>query len=72
MVNKLSGKPIPEDEPTFIVRAQDSIAPEVPVFYRSRCKVYGVGDSILDTVDEAENAIKIWRSQNASKVKNPD
>jgi len=72
LLNKTSGKIIPEDEPGFIIRGRDIIAPEAIKHYIARAKVYGCKDILFATVNEQLNDVEIWRNKNPVQVRNPD
>lgn len=72
IVNKLSGKSIPEDEPTFIARAKDDITPEVMLVYVARAKVYGCKETLFSTMTEQIREIENWRNNNQNLVRKPD
>jgi len=72
LVNRESGKPIPEDEPTFIVLARDNISPEVLTHYKARATVYGCGSKLMNTVNSAEINILEFRRLNHERTKDPD
>ena len=72
LVNLFTGKAIPEDEPTFIVRAKDEIAIEVVAHYHSRLAIYGGNKSVFTTVNQCEQDMLAWRRNNPGLVKKPD
>lgn len=62
---------IPEDEPIFILRAQDQIANLAIIDYISRCK--GICSKMfIGDVSDVAMAFSSWRVRNPGKVKVPD
>lgn len=63
--------PIAEDEPVFLIRAQDISAPDVVAFWAMLNHARGNHD-IADIVDVWATEIKDWQILNAEKVKEAD
>jgi hypothetical protein len=68
LVNRASGKPIPADEPVFILRARDVHAHELLILYQQLCANAEhrkfVGKRIMDFARFA--------SENPDRMKEPD
>jgi hypothetical protein len=64
----LEGK-IPEDEPVFLLRAQDKYAPDTLRYYARLLKEDGNTEMADELLNHAKNMI-VW--QKSVKVKSPD
>jgi hypothetical protein len=58
---------IPADEPVFLIRGQDIIAPEVLRLYAERARALGQSEIARLTEDQADRMIR-WQDARASKV----
>lgn len=68
-VKRLLG--IPEDEPIFILRAQDKFSTETVAAYAD-IVFDEVSTDFNDGMDENEKQFREWQSANKDKVKIPD
>lgn len=62
---------IPADEPVFLVRGQDLLAPATLRFWANLAvneKLYDIATAVFKWADEMET----WQRLNAGKIKNPD
>jgi hypothetical protein len=59
---------IPDDEPVFIIRAQDKLAVPIIQEYMALAEEKGVSDEFLDHLDRVCGDIKVWQRQNDTKV----
>lgn len=62
---------IPDDEPVFLLRAQDNLAPNILREYAVRVNKKG-NREMADRVWEHAAAMEKWRGDNQDKIKNPD
>lgn len=63
---------IPTDEPVFLLRAQDSLAPRLLLMWAMELRLRG-GDPQMASNAEAHAQLMIdWQSRNSSRVKTPD
>jgi hypothetical protein len=68
LVNRVSGNPIPTDEPVIVFRAQDALLPDMLASYITRC---------TDREHKLAAAIRLaeildWQASNPLRVKQPD
>ncbi len=61
-----------DDEPIFVLRAQDALAPETLQYWISRAEIRGVPKMKTDEAYELKSKLIAWQIQNADKVKVPD
>lgn len=61
-----------EDEPIFILRAQDVLAHPTIEYYEDLAEARGCDPSFLDGLRLVRNAVQDWQVKNSSKVKRPD
>jgi hypothetical protein len=59
---------IPDDEPVFVIRAQDKLALPTLDRYMDLAEDAGAEDSFLDHLDRVRGDIKIWQRQNETKI----
>lgn len=62
----------PADEPLFLIRAQDQLAPQAVTNYLSMSQANGVNSDQQELVARTVNDIKSFQRDNAGKVKLPD
>lgn len=68
IVNRATGKPIPDDEPIMIIRAKDIFAVETLKYYKGRSF-----DQLHRKVIEGRiEDFMIWQSNNPDAMKVPD
>lgn len=60
---------IPENEPIFILRAQDLLSLETVGFYRDNSVRPGNDPSFLDNLRQVENDFANWQIKNSDKTK---
>lgn len=75
-------KDIPEDEPLFLLRGQDALAPQAIEAYASLVRATASGKTdataaqkLHDVADECQNvaaAMQVWQAGNPDRVKLPD
>lgn len=63
---------IPPDEPVFILRAQDALAPLAVVAYLKLCEEEGTTENHLTEVGLAYATLAEWQSEHPDRVKTPD
>lgn len=64
---------IPEDEPIFILRGQDVIAPDAIRAYARKCKLMGfVSQRFTSQVEVCADEMASWQGANRERVKTPD
>lgn len=64
---------IPDDEPVFLLRAQDSFAVEAIIHYLGRCAGYpDVSDRHVVGVRRVLDVFRTWRSAGKARTKVPD
>ena len=63
----LAGK-IPEDEPVFILRAQDVVAPQVVDIWALAAHNAGASDDIVQHAYEHAKLMRKWQAEHGSKV----
>lgn len=68
LVNIETGKPIPNDEPIMIFRAQDVLSPNVINFYRQ----YAVTDEHKRAVIQRFDDFNKFQRDHPDRVKSPD
>jgi len=66
-VNRVSGEPIPDDEPVIIFRARDRHSVRVLEFYLGLAEDDHHRAAIMDRIEEFET----YRNNNPGKVKEP-
>lgn len=69
IVNRKSGKPVPDEEPVFILRAKDLNALATLAYYRS---LLSPGTDVMASVDERILAFSHFREMNPLVMKHPD
>lgn len=63
---------IPEDEPVFLLRGQDTVAPQVVAFWCEQAVQAGAAPDIIKAAKGQVKAMIDWQMKNHSKVKIPD
>lgn len=66
-VNRVSGEPIPDDEPVIIFRARDRKALDVLRYYRSICEDEHHRRAVTDRIDEFE----AYEREHPERLKEP-
>lgn len=64
--------PIPDDEPVFILRAQDEVAPDAVEDYAYTSRDRGSPESHVNAVLAAAADMRAWQLNNSDRVKVPD
>lgn len=59
---------IPEDEPVFLLRAQDKTAPEVVDAWADWAKEDGAADNIVEAARTHAELMRKWQEVHGSKV----
>lgn len=63
---------IDEDEPVFIIRAQDALAVAAIGAYSEAARTRGSTEEFVLEVRETAKDFTTWRAENPGRVKNPD
>jgi len=63
---------IPDDEPIFILRAQDVEAMEIVHYYSDNYRTGGTSKEFLRSLDEKVNEWETWRDKNQDVLKRAD
>lgn len=71
IVMRSDGKPIPEDEPVFVIRAQDMLAVPAIRAYATMAEDACIPWSFIDDINQHLHRVKEWQNNNV-KVKWPD
>ena len=59
---------IPEDEPVFLLRGQDALAPSLLLDWASRMRSLGGDPTMADMVRAHANSMIRWQNENGVKV----
>lgn len=59
---------IPEDEPVFLLRGQDALAPSILLDWASRLRSLGGDPDMVDLVREQAHRMIFWQNENGVKV----
>ncbi len=59
---------IPEDEPVFLLRAQDVTAPAVVEYWVIRARKAGASKNMLDAAKEQVEAMRKWQGEHGIKI----
>lgn len=57
-----------DDEPVFILRAQDRLAPLVVAQWAAMARLFGVGEAKVREVEALAEAMRGWGKENGSKL----
>jgi hypothetical protein len=68
LVNRSTGRPVPDDEPLFILRAQDINSLPMLMAYLVLCKDLAQCEEVKKCVTDFRN----FRDQNPDRMKEPD
>lgn len=60
-----------EDEPVFVIRAQDILAPQILAMYAELARKVGLPDHAQEVEARAVQMMQ-WQARNAKRVKRPD
>lgn len=71
IVNTVTGVPIPDDEPVFLLRARDQHARRALQAYLIFCREYGCQESHLHGVEAAVVAFQRFLRANPDRMKEP-
>lgn len=63
---------IPADEPVFLIRCKDKVAPTVVLMWALLAEQAGAGDDIVASARRHAQRMMDWQDANAGKVKIPD
>ena len=72
IVNTATGKPIPDDEPVFILRAKDSAVLETLGHYKSITRLMGASEEFLTHIEQIIIRFAEWEDDNNHLMKVPD
>lgn len=61
-------EPIPQDEPVFLLRAKDMVAPSVVKFWAVNARSAGADETIVMAALEQAIAMRIWQKEHGCKV----
>lgn len=59
---------IPEDEPVFLIRAQDVTAPDVVRYWAIKAKQGGAAKNIVEAAEAQVSAIVEWQREHGMKI----
>jgi len=59
---------IPEDEPVFLIRAQDICAPDVVYYWALKAAHYGADKDITDSAKLQVSRMKKWQKEHLVKI----
>ena len=59
---------IPQDEPVFLLRGQDSLAPEMLEIYALAAHKAGASPALVDSVYKHAQAMRKWQTEHTVKV----
>lgn len=59
---------IPEDEPVFLIRGQDIVAPQVLHYWAIMAKSAGASDEIVTLVHKHADLMEAWQATVARKI----
>lgn len=59
---------IPEDEPVFVIRAQDIVGPGTVRDWAARAEREGVSDEVVEAVRRHADAMVEWQHEHGTKV----
>lgn len=59
---------IPEDEPVFLIRGQDVVAPEVVEFWATKAHEAGVDSRMVSAARQHASRMRIWQAEHWSKI----
>lgn len=59
---------IPEDEPVFLLRAQDVTAPDVVEYWVMKARQAGASNDIIDAAKGQVDAMREWQREHGMKI----
>jgi len=59
---------IPEDEPVFLIRAQDVTAPDVVTYWAIKAKQVGAAKNIVEAAEDHVSAMVEWQRKHGMKI----
>ena len=59
---------IPEDEPVFLLRGQDIVAPVVVVVWADLAEAEGANQTIIGHAREHAELMRTWQKEHGSKI----
>jgi len=59
---------IPDDEPVFLIRAQDIVGPHVVEYWADQAEVNGADPDIVQTVRNHASLMRVWQEEHGHKV----
>lgn len=62
---------IPDDEPVFVLRAQDAAMVATLDAYLSMCSGLGSPQRHLNGIQEARETVRVWQQEHPDRVKTP-
>ena len=59
---------IPEDEPVFLLRAQDKVAPDIVRKWAARAELAGASKDIVTAANRQADLMAAWQQKHGDKV----
>lgn len=59
---------IPKDEPVFLLRGQDVLAPSILLDWSARLRALGGDPDVVDSVREQAHRMIRWQNENGVKI----
>ncbi len=59
---------IPDDEPVFLLRAQDKLAPGIVAKWASDARAAGASEEIVGAAFRHARAMQIWQNEHGMKI----
>lgn len=59
---------IPEDEPVFLIRAQDKLAPDIVEVWATGAEEEGAAPNIVEAARGHAEAMREWQEEHGSKI----
>lgn len=62
----------PADEPLFLLRGKDRVAPNTIHYYAQGCEAFAAGEGHVRAAEEAGDVMIAWQAENEDRIKVPD
>ena len=59
---------IPDNEPVFLIRGQDAVAPEVVEFWAAKAQEAGADSRMVDAARRHAQRMRQWQDEHWSKI----
>ena len=59
---------IPEGEPVFLIRGQDSVGPNAVRYWARLAKAAGAASNIVETANKQADAMGVWQHEHGYKI----